>query len=102
MTTLKTQDNEDLWCVDSDRSKYMIGDDEFFLKNQKEPHRKSWRRKEDSKYIEETNISNIKNVSQDDEGFNSVVDMIDIHYDRNKDDEEGISDSGGTEDGCFF
>ena len=80
----------------------MIRDDGKFLKNQKEPHRKSWRRKEDSKYIEETNISNIKNVSQDDEGFNSVVDMIDIHYDGNKYDEEGISDSGGTEDGFFF
>ena len=28
--------------------------------------------------------------------------MINIHYDGNKDDEEGISDSDGTEDGCFF
>ena len=32
--------------------------------------------------------------------FNSIVDKTDIHYDEN--DEEGISDSGGTEDGCFF
>ena len=59
--------------------------DDKFLKNQKEPHGKSWR-KEESKDIEETNISSIKKVSQDDEGFNSVVDMIDIHYDGNKDD----------------
>ena len=44
----------------------------------------------------------MKKVSQDDEGFNSVVDMIDIHYDGNKDDEDGISDSGGTEDGFVF
>ena len=80
----------------------MIGNDDKFLKNQKEPHGKSWGRKEEYKGIEETKISNIKKVSQDDEGFNSVVDMIDIHYDGNKDDEEGISDSGGTEDGCFF
>ena len=65
----------------------MTVDDGKFLKTQKEPHRKSWRRKEDSKYIEETNISNIKKISQDDEGFNSVVYMIDIHYDGNKDDE---------------
>ena len=79
----------------------MIGDDGKFLKNQKEPRGNCWRRKEDSKYIEETKISNIKKVSQDDEGFNNVVDMIDIHYDGNKDDEEGISDSGGTKDGCF-
>ena len=63
---------------------------------------KELERKEDSKDIEETKISNIKKVSQDDEGFNSVLDMIEIHYDGNKDDEEGISDSGGTEDGCFF
>ena len=69
------------------------------------PEGTSWKeleRKGDSKDIEETKISNIKKVSQDDEGLNSVVDMIDIHYDGNKDDEEGISDSGGTEDGCFF
>ena len=99
---LKTQDKEDLWCVDSDHSKYMTKDEEIVLKNQKEPHGKSWRRKEDSKDIEETKISNIKTISQDDEGFNSVVDVINIHYDGNKDDEEGISDSSGTEDGCLF
>ena len=28
--------------------------------------------------------------------------MINIHSDGNKDDEEGISDSGETKDGCFF
>jgi len=66
------------------------------------PHGKMWRRKEDSKDIEETKISNIKRVFQDDEGFNNVVDMIEIHYDRNKDDEEEITGSGGTEDGCLF
>ena len=80
----------------------MTWDDGKFLKNQKEPHGKSWRRKEYFKDIEETEISNTKKVSQDDEGFKSVVYMIDINYDGNKDDEEGISDSGGTEDGCFF
>ena len=74
----------------------MTRDDDKVLKNHKEPHANSWRRKEDSKDIKETKISNLKKVSQDDEGFNSVVDMIDIHYDGNKDDEEGISDSGGT------
>ena len=79
----------------------MIGDEDNFLKNQKVPHGKSWRRKEDSKDIEETKISNIKKVSQDDEDFNSVLYTIDIHYDGNKDDDEGISDSGGTGDGCF-
>ena len=50
--------------------------------------------------MEETKISNIKKVSQDDESFNSVVDKIEIHNDEN--DEEGINDSGGTKDGCFF
>ena len=61
----------------------MIGDEDKFLKIQKVPHGKSWRRNEDSKDIEETKISNIKEVSQDDEEFNSVVDNIDIHYDGN-------------------
>ena len=68
----------------------------------KVPHGKIWRRKEDSKDIEETKISNIERGFQDDEGFNNVVDMIEIHYDRNKDDEEEITDSDGTEDGCLF
>ena len=102
LTTLETQDREDLQCVDSDCSKYMTRDDDKFLKKQKEPHGKSWRRKEDSKDIEETKISNIKKVFQDDEGFKSGIDMIDIHYVGNKDDEEGITDIGGSEDGCFF
>ena len=52
MTTLKTQDREDVWCDDSDRSKYIRGDDDKFLKNQKAPHGKSWRKKEESKDIE--------------------------------------------------
>ena len=56
LTTLKTQDKEDIQCVDSDRSKYMIGVDDKVLKKWKEPHGKSWRRKEESKDIEETNI----------------------------------------------
>ena len=102
MTTLETQDKGDLWCVDSDWSKHMIGDDDKFLKKQKVPHGKSWRKKEDSKDIEETKISIIKKAFEDDEGFNSVVDMIDIHYDGNKDDEEGITDSGGTKYGCLL
>ena len=80
----------------------MTGNDDKFLKNQKVPHGKSWRRKEDSKDVEETKISNIKEVSQDDEEYNSVVDNNGIRYDVNKDDEEEISDSGGTKDGCFF
>ena len=78
------------------------GDKFLNLKNQKVPHGKSWRRKEDSKDVEETKISNIKEVSQDDEEYNSVVDKNGIRYDGNKDDEEEISDIGGTEDGCFF
>ena len=101
MTTLETQDKGDLWCVDSDWSKHMTGNEDKFLKNQKVPHGKSWRRKEDSKDMEETEISDIENVSQEDEGFNSVVNMINNHYDGNKDDEE-VSYGGGTEDGCFF
>ena len=79
----------------------MTRDKDKFLRNQKVPHGKSWRRKEDFKDIKGPKISNIKEVSQDGEEFNSVVDKIEIHYDGNKDDEE-VSDGGGTEDGCFF
>ena len=79
----------------------MTGDEDKFLKNQKVPHGKSLRRKEDSKDIKETKISNIKEVSQDDEEFNSVVDKIDIHYGGNKDDEE-VSNGGGIEKWMFF
>ena len=87
---MKTQDKGDLWCVDNDCSKQMTGDEDKFLnsKNQKVPHGKSWRRKENSKDVEETNISNIKEVSQDDEEYNSVVDKNGICYDGNKYDEE--------------
>ena len=49
------------------------------------PHGKIWRRKADSKGEEETNISNIKEVSQDDEEHNSVVDKNGIHYDGKHD-----------------
>ena len=101
LNTLETQDKGDLWCVDSDWSKHMTGNEDKFLKNQIVPHGKSWRRKEDSKDIKENKISNIKEVSQYDEEFNSVVEKIGIHYDGNKDDEE-VSDGGGIEDGFFF
>ena len=64
----------------------------------------SWRRKEESKDIEETNISNIKEFSQDDEEFNSVLDENDIHYDEKQDEyiEEEFIDGGGTEFECLF
>ena len=64
--------------------------------------------------MEATNISNIKEVSQDDEEYNSVVDNNEIHYDGRKDenikehtdgneyDEEEVGDDGWTEDACFF
>ena len=68
------------------------------------PHGKIWRRKEDSKNIEETKISSIKEVSQDYEEHNSVVDENDIHYDGKQDEdiEEEVSDGGGAEVECLF
>ena len=70
----------------------------------KVPHGNIWRRKEDSKNIEETKISSIKEVSQDDEEYNSVVDENDIHYDGKQDEdiEEEVSDGGGTEFECMY
>ena len=58
-----------------------------------------WRRKEDSKYIEEIKISNISEVSKDDDEHNSSIDKNDIHYEEKQDeyecDEEGYSDDCG-------
>ena len=68
------------------------------------PHGKMWRRKVDSKGEEETNISNIKEVSQDDVNHNSVVDRNNIHYNGKHDEyiEEEVSDGGGAEVECMF
>ena len=70
------------------------------------PQGMMWRRQEDSKYIEEINISNICEVSKDDDEHNSAIDKNDIHYEKKQDgdvkvhtdedkdegDEEGYSD----------
>ena len=64
-------------------------------------------RKEDSKDIKEINISNISEVSKDDDEHNYAIDKKGIHYkekqdgyvkgytDKNKGDEEGCSDDCG-------
>ena len=49
------------------------------------PLGKMWRIKEDSKDIEEIKISNISEVSKDDDGNNSAMDKNDIHYEENQD-----------------
>ena len=49
------------------------------------PHGKLWRRKEDSKYIEEIKISNIYEVSKDDDGNNRGINKNDIHYEEKQD-----------------
>ena len=63
-----------------------------------------WRRKEEPKGEEETKISNIKEVSQDDVKNNSVVDKNNIHYNGKHDEdiEEEVSDGGGFEVECLF
>ena len=68
------------------------------------PRGKIWRGKAHSKGEEETNISNIKEVSQDDVKHNSVVDHNNIHYSGNHDEntEEEVSDGGGAEVECLF
>ena len=72
------------------------------------PHGKMWRRKEDSKYVEEINISNISEVSKDNVENNEVIDKNDIHHegklrsdveeypnvDKDERDEEGDGDCG--------
>ena len=58
-----------------------------------------WRRKEASKDIEEIKISNINEVSKDDDEHNSAIDKNDIHYEEKQDeyecDEEVYSDDCG-------
>ena len=73
------------------------------------PHRKMWRKKSDYENSEETQISNISEVSKDDDEHNSAIDKNDIHYEEKQDgdvkeyndkreyegDEEGYSDDCG-------
>ena len=49
------------------------------------PHGNMWRRKSDYKDIEETQISNINEVSQENDEYNSAMDKIYIHYEGKKD-----------------
>ena len=72
------------------------------------PHEKMWTRKFNYKYLEETKISSINEVSKDD----SVVDKNDIHYDEKQyedvkeytdgDNEEEYSDDGETKKQNLF
>ena len=71
------------------------------------PHGKMWRRKEDSKDVEEINISNISEVSKDNDEHNRGINKDDIlndekqdgdlkgYTDKDEDDEEGCSDDRG-------
>ena len=49
------------------------------------PRGKMWRRKQDSKDIEELNISNISEVSKDNDEHNSAINKDDIHYEEKQD-----------------
>ena len=63
-----------------------------------------WRRKPDYKDSEETQVSNITEVSKDDDGNNSAIDKNDIHY-EGKQDEDVKEYTNGDEDnngGCLF
>ena len=63
-----------------------------------------WRRKVESKGEEETKISNIKEVSQEDVKNNSVVNKNNNHYNGKHDEniEEEVSDGGGAKVECLF
>ena len=72
------------------------------------PHGKMWKKKSAYKDSEETQISNISEVSKDDNEHNSAIGKNDIHYEEKQDgdvkeyndedegegDEEGYSDCG--------
>ena len=71
------------------------------------PHGKIWRKNLDYENSEETQISNISEVSKDDDEHNSSINKNVIHYEENQDgyvkeytdeyegDEEGYSDDCG-------
>ena len=78
------------------------------IKVSKTHHGKIWKKKSDYEDSEETQISNISEVSKDYNEHNSAIDKNDIHYEENQDgdvkeytdedeyegDEEGYSDCG--------
>ena len=49
------------------------------------PHGKMWRRKENSKYVEEIKISNISEVSKDNNEHNRGINKDDILYEEKQD-----------------
>ena len=49
------------------------------------PHGKIWRKKSDYENSEETQISNISEVSKDDDEHNSAINKNGIHYKEKKD-----------------
>ena len=64
-----------------------------------------WRRKLDYKDSEETQISNISEVSKDDDDENnSAIDKNDIHYEGNQDEDVKEYTDGDEDDngGCLF
>ena len=68
------------------------------------PHGNLWRRNSQYKDSEETQISNISEVSKYDDEKNSAIDEIDIHFEGKKD-ENGNQYTNGDEDdngGCLF
>ena len=66
------------------------------------PHGKMWRRKEDSKYVEEIKISNISEVSKDNDEHNRGINKDDILYEekQNGDIKEYTDKVEGVEEGC--
>ena len=64
--------------------------------------RKMWRRKEDSKYVEEIKISNISEVSKDNDEHNRGINKDDILYEEKKDGDikEYTNKDEGDEEGC--
>ena len=66
------------------------------------PHGKIWRRKEDSKDVEEIKIPNISEVSKDNDEHNRGINKDDILYEENQDGDiqEYTDKDEGDEEGC--
>ena len=74
------------------------------------PHGKIWRKNSDYEKSEETQVSNINEVSKDDDEYNSAINKDDIHYEEKKDGDvkeytnkdEGDEERYSDDCGIFF
>ena len=68
------------------------------------PHGRMWKKKQDYKDSEETQISNISKASKDDDEQNNAIDKNDIHSEGKQDEDVNKYTNGDKDDNgrCLF